>query len=819
MDLLPSSHDRGDLLARLGSLIEERGFETFVRAPLLEPSPRYFPDSWEPSERGVRTLSLRLLRYAGLELDAVVTLHDPDDIPDEVSEAVHGDAAAWFSGIDDDSCLFGANTAQLESEDGIVGTMCHEIAHAYRSYFELEGDVVQIEEENTDLTTIFLGFGVLTTNNTYRYRKAGTYGLTEWSTSQVGYLPPQAMAFLLGAQLVARGASASERRRIEKLLETNQAACFRAACEELEKDVDDLRRRLSIPPVEAWPAVSDFVLPELPLDATFTPSKNAARKTRDLRNDGRNVFRIPDTMVRHYTFLSIGIGLALAIGVGFAIHALFTETVRLRIFFATWALTLVAGFVFGIMRHDDFCSDCGAKVTKHDSTCRGCGGTVRGVLSRASDRMHANEILEAGGTFEDFQEERSKGNRRLRRKWIIVGACVGIPLALAMFGENIPFPSTARAMKEARSVTFNSILMGDAVFEPGEKHLLDSDDKTEVLASFLLDDGTATIPVWYSVDDVEGRVQFGDHVRVMASWQFVNVDGDHRSILVARWISVDKSSSTPSVSSSASPTSPTSEPASSSDGTSAQMEDEDEPDPSDDCFGDDALEPSFLESLETASSATAKKLAELARAPHAALCVRLADALATWRTSTKSKLFSTWLEEHPLVATDEEMKGALFKLTKRAIRTPRPIVAAQFHQAWLARMPTGAALEPIARKATKHLYALLNEVEPAESRVMARKTLQHDPEFFELADAMFHGARALEIIAVLTELKNSPHPPTWLPRVARDLPLHATIKELESEEKTNAIVKAMTSFGSVPQDLARTQLKAAKPTAAFDRDP
>jgi hypothetical protein len=57
-NLLPEEHERQAVLAGLEKLIEARGFETFVGAPLIEPDARFFPDPWEPSERGVRALGL-----------------------------------------------------------------------------------------------------------------------------------------------------------------------------------------------------------------------------------------------------------------------------------------------------------------------------------------------------------------------------------------------------------------------------------------------------------------------------------------------------------------------------------------------------------------------------------------------------------------------------------------------------------------------------------------------------------------------------------------------------------------------------------------
>ena len=64
----------------------------------------------------------------------------------------------------------------------------------------------------------------------------------------MGYLSPQAMSFLLAAQIVALGEDES---RVRKWLAPTQKAAFEAAC--LALDPDTILVRLGLPPPEAWP--------------------------------------------------------------------------------------------------------------------------------------------------------------------------------------------------------------------------------------------------------------------------------------------------------------------------------------------------------------------------------------------------------------------------------------------------------------------------------------------------------------------------------------------------------------------------------------
>jgi hypothetical protein len=96
------------------------------------------------------------------------------------------------------------------------------------------------------------GFGVLTTNTSYLYRSSGyldgQFAVTQWAHRRFGYLPPQALSFLLAAQAVARQLTSRSTGRIASLLEANQAAFFRAAVKHLSRTDGELVRLLDIPP-------------------------------------------------------------------------------------------------------------------------------------------------------------------------------------------------------------------------------------------------------------------------------------------------------------------------------------------------------------------------------------------------------------------------------------------------------------------------------------------------------------------------------------------------------------------------------------------
>lgn len=231
MDLLPDETEREHLIGELAELIKAAGSDSFLTAAIIEPNDRSFPDPWTPDSAGVERLLRRLLGYATLEyLTLTLEIDRFSDVAGNVmmdgTASGHQGTAAWFAGIRDGVCSFGVDTNGLDDPIGLIGTLAHEVAHAYRHEKDLRQPVTAHEERLTDLTTVYLGSGILTTNATQRFR-SGQKGAGSWySRAQGGYLSMQSMSFLLAAQIVARGVPA---RSIARALSPNQRACFKAA--------------------------------------------------------------------------------------------------------------------------------------------------------------------------------------------------------------------------------------------------------------------------------------------------------------------------------------------------------------------------------------------------------------------------------------------------------------------------------------------------------------------------------------------------------------------------------------------------------------
>src|SRR5687768_4896596 len=103
-------------------------------------------------------------------------------------------------GIEDGVCRFGVSDATLSDAEMLIGTLGHEAAHAYREHHGLVVVSRDVEEQLTDLTTIYLGFGFFTLQSSFQF-KTGHYDTSGqrllYERKMLGYLRPGHLAFLL----------------------------------------------------------------------------------------------------------------------------------------------------------------------------------------------------------------------------------------------------------------------------------------------------------------------------------------------------------------------------------------------------------------------------------------------------------------------------------------------------------------------------------------------------------------------------------------------------------------------------------------------
>lgn len=398
MQYLPNLEEQAWLLTRLSELIAGRGKEPFLDTPIVEPTPEFFPDPWTFTHRGLDRLTRRLMRYAGLgQLDVRIgTYRERDAGPLVRTEHQDPSAAGVFLGIEEGCCVFAFNEKVPSDAEFMAGVMCHEVAHAYRAFHGLRGTSPEEEEEHlTDLTTVYLGFGILATNNSHRFRQrswvSGGAEFSEWSRQSAGYLPPQAFAYLLATQMVARALPPRERRRLLKRLEGNQAVFVKAALKAVRRQERDILGVLRLAPDAGRDAPKRPVGILAPLPEYVAPEAEAgvhwgSEPARS--NEGRPVFRL--------TRRRVGPGVGIGSLVGLVAGAVAAVLWRMPSLWATGLLLggLVGACVGHLIRRE-ICSDPGCEaVLTDDDRCPKCQGIIAGSIWRADDRLAAEEEWE-----------------------------------------------------------------------------------------------------------------------------------------------------------------------------------------------------------------------------------------------------------------------------------------------------------------------------------------------------------------------------------------------------------------------------------------
>jgi hypothetical protein len=419
LQYLPTTEEQGWLITHLAAQIAAGGEAQFVEMPVLEPTRKYFPDPWSFSHQGLDRLVRRLMQYAGLGgLDVKIgTYIELKERTHESSRFGHRSTAGLFMGIVEGQCLFAFNEAAPADAEYMAGVMCHEVAHAYRSHHGLAQPESREEEELiTDLTTVYLGFGIFSANNSFRSRtagwSAGALAFHSWSVQSTGYLPPQAFGFLLAIQMVARNLSPSERRHLLKLLEPDQAAFTEAALQEVcDREQDILETLRLTPRARRGPAKRlDEILRPLPEygGPESSPASPPASEPV-LSVSSRPVFRVPKN--RTHQFGPLGAIFGLGIGV---VGALLLQQPVIVL------LGVVTGGMIGLYRGSrtcfEVCSDptCKAVLPATDH-CPNCGRYIAGTISHENDRLEAEEEWEQ-------QRPRSASERPRARKIRLVAS-------------------------------------------------------------------------------------------------------------------------------------------------------------------------------------------------------------------------------------------------------------------------------------------------------------------------------------------------------------------------------------------------------------
>lgn len=184
---------------RLGRML---GTHRMLLVNVVLPTDEYFPDAFEKTEVGLRTLFRRVCDYMQvdpetLDLEVIPDTSELIEMLPEYRTSSSDPAGLHFGKSSGDRALVAVKQSQLKDPLSLVATLAHELCHVSL----LDGGHMSREIEDmepmTDLATVFLGMGVFTANSARRFVQFQEDRRQGWSMSRHGYLPEEIFGYAL----------------------------------------------------------------------------------------------------------------------------------------------------------------------------------------------------------------------------------------------------------------------------------------------------------------------------------------------------------------------------------------------------------------------------------------------------------------------------------------------------------------------------------------------------------------------------------------------------------------------------------------------
>jgi hypothetical protein len=214
------------------------GHTRLLEAKVILPTPEYFPDAYDHTDAGADALFQRVCGYMHVDRSGIQLEVFPDETEELRSILPYwrgdsGGCAGFFSHdptiestptADGARMLVALRSTQLKDPLSLVATMAHELGHVILLGGRLISPKTPDHEPLTDLLTVFLGFGVFTSNAARRFKQFQDERSYGWSMNRLGYLPEEMYGYALAKFAAARS---EEKPRWVQHLSTNVRAYFR----------------------------------------------------------------------------------------------------------------------------------------------------------------------------------------------------------------------------------------------------------------------------------------------------------------------------------------------------------------------------------------------------------------------------------------------------------------------------------------------------------------------------------------------------------------------------------------------------------------
>ncbi len=187
---------------RFAWLITELGFDRLHNGTLVLPTTEFFPANYEATEEELNDLMQRVAKHMDVD-PARLQLEFYEDSHPKFSGKWNDGTAEMYSEVDGCFTIW-LEAATLADPLAVVATLAHEIGHVVLLGQRRVSPEEPDHELLTDLLTVFLGMGILTSNSVIHenYWHAGNFH--GWSIGRSGYLTMEMYGYALALYSIAR---------------------------------------------------------------------------------------------------------------------------------------------------------------------------------------------------------------------------------------------------------------------------------------------------------------------------------------------------------------------------------------------------------------------------------------------------------------------------------------------------------------------------------------------------------------------------------------------------------------------------------------
>ena len=200
---LVDKHTEAWVIDRLAWILENLSAEKSVKSTqLILPKGEFFPDLPEDPKDRAEALFKKVAYYCAIE-DWQVELecyqsHQSREVgPYWHLQPLEPSPAGYFESQNNQVTIAFGDTL-LDKPHHLIATFAHEIAHYVLAYCPWPEDFSEDDHELvTDLTAVYLGFGVFLANSAFETEGRSDFLGQGWSTQSQGYLSEETLLFAL----------------------------------------------------------------------------------------------------------------------------------------------------------------------------------------------------------------------------------------------------------------------------------------------------------------------------------------------------------------------------------------------------------------------------------------------------------------------------------------------------------------------------------------------------------------------------------------------------------------------------------------------